>query len=88
MTIGLVCCHVANQGLPVLVASHQHPEDPDDSGWVLACGKAGHADADWLVVDVTPYLQTAETASLLSLPCGATVAKESEAAPWYPAADG
>jgi hypothetical protein len=86
MFIGLVCRHVARLGQPALLASHQAPQDPDDSGWLLACGQQGHEDEDWLVTDLAPYFQRdSQIATLLdSLPTGESVVRIAPESPWTP----
>jgi len=88
MTVGLVCCHVAKLGQPALLASHQEPQDPDDSGWLLACGQAGHRDEDWLVTDLDPYFQQDRRIGALrdSLPLGNSVVRSATESPWVPEA--
>jgi hypothetical protein len=86
MTVGLVCRHVAKLGQPALLPSHQEPQDPDDSGWLLACGPAGHQDEDWLVTDLDPYFQRDRYIGALrdSLPPGGSVVRDAPESPWVP----
>lgn len=88
MIVGLVCRHVAKLGQPALLASHQVPQDPDDSGWLLACGQPGHEDEDWLVTDLVPYFQRDNRVAALleSLPQGESVVRVALESPWAPEA--
>jgi hypothetical protein len=86
MIVGLICRHVARLGQPALLASHQVPQDPDDSGWLLACGKDGHEDEDWLVTDLAPYFERDQRAAelLSSLSPGKSVVRAAPESPWVP----
>lgn len=78
----ILCSHIADEGLPILVAFRDEIVDPADSGWQFLCysGK-DETDARFCslgdVLKLEPSLE-----KYLNLPVGSRLARENKSSEW------
>ncbi len=80
----MVCGHVAELGLPVLLAVRDEPLGADDSGWQFLCdsGEDEHIERAqlWLVEEILEVEPT--LASWIDAPVGTVLTRKDKADEW------
>lgn len=77
-TATLTCCHVIEDGSPILYASH----DENDGMWQFLCGGT-HDESDARIVSLySIYVRDRTIADLANMPCGCVAERKGMDSAW------
>lgn len=77
-TAAIICCHVINDGKPILFVSH----DEDDGMWQFLCGKAHETDDAKLVSLKYVFDLDNTVGDLADMPCGCYATRRTQKDSW------
>ena len=77
-TAAIICCHIINDGKPILYVSH----DEDDGMWQFLCG-ATHGAAEARLVSLKSVFDLDHSVSILKdMPCGCYAERKTQKDNW------
>lgn len=77
-TAAIICCHIINDGKPILYVSH----DEDDGMWQFLCGKAHETDEAKLVSLKSVFDLDNSVGILKDMPCGYYAERKAQDDEW------
>lgn len=77
-TAAITCCHILNEGLPILYVSH----DEDDGMWQFLCGKSHDVSEARIVSLYSIFALDNSIEPLAKMPCGYVAERRSMESEW------